>query len=143
MVNNRTPNGTIVANKKGLVIAGLVEGMTLDEVSEATGVKKTTIANWKNKDEEFQALLEAANEMVGRAVIEGSVEVVRLQIKDMGIKAREVLATALNSDDERLALQAANMVFKLGNFEDRDLNVTIGLEQHIAALGDQSPTQGD
>ena len=38
MVNNRTPNGTIVANKKGLVIAGLVEDMTLD---------RSEVASWK------------------------------------------------------------------------------------------------
>jgi uncharacterized protein YpbB len=137
------PQGTIVASKKGIVIAALVEGMTMTEAAEATGVKRATIADWKLRDPEFQRLLEEANEQVAMAVIEGSVDVVRTQIKEMGLKAREVLEAALDSDDDRLALQAAGMVFRLGNFEDKDVKVTIGLEQHIAALGDQGPTQGD
>jgi len=130
-------------NKMPQVVAGLAQGLTLAQVADATGVSQNTISQWKRRDGDFQLMLESANEAVAAAIIEGAVDVVRLQIKDMGAEAQEVLKRSLASDDERLALTAAGMVFRLGDFVNRDVNVKVGVEQHLAALGSSNPVEGD
>lgn len=131
------------SQRKAIVVAGLVQGMSITQVAEETGISSKTISGWRYNDEEFQDMLESAGESLVNAVINDSVEVVRTQIKGMGEKAREILQRSLESDDERLALQAAGMVFRLGDFVNRDVNIRVGVEQQLASLGAGDPAAGD
>lgn len=129
--------------QKSRVVACLVQGMSVVETSTETGVSKRSIFEWRQSDPEFQRMLEDADERAYNALVDASVEIVKTRINDLGAKALANVADALDSDDERVRLQASQMVFRIGNFMDRDINVHLGLEQHLAALGNSSPSSGD
>jgi len=129
--------------QKSRVIACLVQGMTVSETSTETGVSRRAIYDWRQDDEDFQRMLEDADERAYNALVDASVEVIKTRINDLGAKALRNVNEALDSDDERVRLQASQMVFRIGNFMERDVNVHLGLEQHLAALGNGSPSSGD
>ena len=128
------------APAKAKVVAALVEGLTVEQASVATGVPKNRILYWKANDDEFNEMLETVSEEVVNGILDYAVESVRNQIKNLGPKAIENIRAALDSEDERLAFQAAIGVLRLGPFESKDMNVRIGLEQYVNTLPD---TQGD
>ena len=129
--------------QKSKVIACLVQGLTVRDAALETGVATRTIYQWRSDDEEFQRMLADADERVYNTLVDASVEVVRVRIKDLGDRALANLSSALDSDDERVRLQASGMVFRIGDFMSREVTVHLGLEQQLAALGSASPASGD
>lgn len=128
---------------KAKVIAALIEGMSLEDAAAIGGVKKATVVAWKHDNEEFQQMLADASEKASEAIIDGSISVLRTQIKDLGPKALEILKDGMESDDESTRLRAAQMVFKMSNLDQLNVAVKVGLEQQIGALDNHSPALGD
>ena len=90
--------------EKLLAIPLIIEGKTDAQVGEAIGKSRETINRWRNHDRDFIEKLNAARE----AHIDSRMTAVTETAK----KAITVLNELLNSDDEKIRLQAATLLVK-------------------------------
>jgi hypothetical protein len=127
--------------KMSKVVSLLVQGHTVPEVSEATGIKRSTIHSWRDR-EDFQALLDEAAERASEALITEGVHQTTQRMKDLGPLAAEVIARELESTDPKVRLQAAGMVMRYGGPSEK-VQMTVGIERTLQALGSGDPIQGD
>lgn len=98
------------------VIAGLLQGQTIRQVAESTGISRDRISRWYRESEVFEEmLLDTTDEVV---------EMIRADIKadardavvNLLPKAKEVLADMLDSEKDSVRLSAANSVFRLAGY---------------------------
>lgn len=98
------------------VIAGLLQGQTIRQVAESTGISRDRIARWYRSSAEFEEmLLDTTDEVV---------EMIRADIKadardavvNLLPRAKEVLGEMLESEKDSVRLSAANAVFRLAGY---------------------------
>lgn len=82
----------------------IIEGKSDAEVGEAIGKTRETVNRWRNHDHDFKRELEAAR----KSYLEAQVAAVSARAQ----KAIAVLDKLLDSDDERIRLQAASLLLK-------------------------------
>ena len=125
------------------VVAQLVAGATLQEAATRAEVPPAKVRNWKAGNETFNRMLESAQERATNAIIDEGVEHVLQRIKGLGPRAYEVMAESLGSHDERLRLQAAQAVLRIGGVGKHATAAKPGLEAEIAALGNAQRPESD
>lgn len=114
------------------MVALLVQGYSVAQASEATGIRRSTIGAWR-KDPKFRDQLEQAEGRAAEAMIAESVSQAMLGIRDLADRAREVLDSALTHPDPRVQLQAASMVLRYSAPQDK-VQVNVGLEARLANI---------
>ena len=82
----------------------IVEGNTDAKVAKAIGKTRETVNRWRNRDEDFKRELKAARNVYHDAQIAA--------VSARAQKAIAVLDKLLDSDDERIRLQAASLLLK-------------------------------
>lgn len=82
----------------------IIEGNTDAEVAKAIDKTRETVNRWRNHDPDFKRELEAAR----KSYLEAQVAAVSARAQ----KAIDVLDKLLDSDDERIRLQAASLLLK-------------------------------
>jgi len=82
----------------------IVEGNTDAEVAKAIGKTRETVNRWRNHDEDFKRELKAARNVYHDAQIAA--------VSARAQKAIDVLDELLDSDDERIRLQAVSLLLK-------------------------------
>lgn len=85
-------------------LLALMSGATQGEAAERAGVTRETVCRWLQDDPEFVAALNRAR----KEVWDASVDRLRL----LALKATEVLAKLLESDDPRMRLSAVQLALK-------------------------------
>jgi len=132
------------ATTKAMVVRHLVAGASVQEAARRAEISVDRVRSWKAKDEEFNRLLQDTEERAVNAIIDEGVDHVLQQVKELGPIALAVLKESLGSHDERLRLQAAQSVFRIGGVGKQAAAVKPGLEAEIAALGNnQRPQDSD
>jgi hypothetical protein len=127
-----------------MIVRHLVAGASVQEAARRAEISVNIVRRWKSEDEEFNRLLQDTEERAVNAIIDEGVDHVLQQVKELGPTALEVLKDALGSHDERLRLQAAQSVFRIGGVGKQAAAAKPGLEAEIAALGNKTrPQDGD
>lgn len=138
--SERTPSSRVDTRlKKSKVIAGLISGLTVADAAEAAGVKRSLVHNWKNRDTQFQEMLQTAEDAVIDAVVLDGVDAAFMQIKEFIPLANERVREALEGNDRKLALAAAAMVYRV---VPRSTEETMNVEGVLASLTER-PSAGD
>ncbi len=137
----RKPSQVSKKVQQAKVIALILQGATPRQIEEATGVKRGSIYLWRRDDPEFQQMLNDAESRVEEAVIEAGVASALQSIKDLGPRAAEVIAEALEHKDTKIRLSAASMVLRHGAGE-RQVQAQ-GVERFLTKVGDPPVSAGD
>lgn len=126
--------------KKAEVAMALGTGMTIAQAAEHCGVSRNTITGM-SRDPEFLELVQECEDAAIQAILEEVTTGTRHRIKLLQDKAGDVIEAALNSEDQRVALQAATTILRGGGaLTQSEVNVRVGLE---SAIGNVSPAAGD
>jgi hypothetical protein len=126
------PGNTLPVAKKAAIILSLASGATVQEASIFHEVSRNTILGLMQKDEEFKGMLQDASDVAVNTILAEVQINVRNQVKSLGPKALEVLTKALDSEDGRVALQAAGIVLRgTGIMDGGKLDIRVGLENAV------------
>lgn len=96
--------GLELSEQQGRVITALLAGETRAEAARKAGVAEATVREWKREDAAFVAALNARREEAWEAASQ--------RLRNMADKAVRVYESALDSDNEKIRLQAARQVLK-------------------------------
>ena len=98
----QVPEPELLSDEQLLAIPLIIEGKTDAEVGEAIGKSRETINRWRNHDENFSKELKAARKTYLNSQI--------MALSASKGKAITVLNELLESDDEKIKLQAATLL---------------------------------
>lgn len=129
----RGVGNALPATKKAAIILSLASGASIQEASVMHEISRSTITSLMQNDPEFKDMLLEATDIAVNTVLAEVQTNVRAQVKSLGPKALEVLTKALDSDDGRVALQAAGIVLRgTGIMDGGKLDIRVGLESAVA-----------
>lgn len=148
--NNSAPTAKQIAeNSKPQmiqVVQGLLNGQSVRQISEATGIPPSRINRWVTSSPEFREMLATIEGQMLDAIEVSIVEGVSDVVERLGPKAAQVLEDMLDSEKDSVKLSAASTVLKMGGFgkqATRPTNV-VPIEAHIRERAvDASPAAGD
>lgn len=123
-----------------MVVASLIRGLSVKDAAAAAGVSRNTVYDWRsNKDPEFCALMEEAEQQVTDAVINDAVAASVAEVRALAPTAVAKLRQALGSEQPRIYLPAVAHVLRFLGAEGQN---QAGLESVLAQV-DANPQAGD
>lgn len=138
--STRGRGGRLPKALKAKIAFALGTGMSVREAAKECDVSPSSIHTLV-KDDEFRELLEQVEDTATQTILAEVTIQTKQRLKEMQARATEVLSTALESDDQRVALQAAGMVLRGGGaLGGNDVNVKVGIERLITG---RDPSGGD
>lgn len=139
----RGVSGKFPKTKKAQIAACLGMGMSIAQAALECDVSRNQISSLL-RDDEFKELIQQIEDEAIQAMLSEVSTSVRRSIKELGPKAVEVLDASLNSEDSRVALQAAGLVLRSGALATVSEERT-GWESAISndSPKNESPASGD
>lgn len=98
------------------VIAAIVQGQTMRQAAESTGVARDRISRWYRDSAEFQEMLLDVTDEVVAAIRDDIKADARDAVVNLLPRAKEVLSEMLDSEKDAVRLSAANSVFRLAGY---------------------------